>query len=70
MGNGVHLGWPRRFHWGFAVSAHDTDEVLCECDDCVAEDLALLARFDDPLAVVLGSLLEPQVSVPGPVVAA
>lgn len=34
------------------MSAHDTPDRLCECDACVAEDLALLNEHADPIAAV------------------
>lgn len=34
------------------MSAHDTAEHMCECDACVAEDLATLATHSDPLAAI------------------
>lgn len=41
------------------MSAHDTADHLCTCDACVAEDLALLARFADPLDLIAASLRRP-----------
>lgn len=34
------------------MSAHDTADHLCECEPCVAEDLAMLATRTDPLATI------------------